>query len=75
MHPLLWWKLVESVVIHPSRVPSLPAKFTEFCVLNQATILYDIIATQKRLHCKQDLKYTKINSLSLLSFTQLDKIW
>ena len=47
--------------------------FTELHVLNQATILYDIVATQKYPRCKQDLKSTKINSLSLLSFTRLDK--
>ena len=66
---------MESVVIQPNWVPSLPVRFIELRVLNQATILYDIVASQKRLRCKQDLKSTNINSLCLLSFTQLDNKW
>ena len=41
--------------------------------VKQATIWYDNVATQKHPCCKQDLKSTAVNTLSLLSFTQLDK--
>ena len=44
-------------------------------MLSEVTTWYAIVATQKCLHCKQDLKSTKIIIWSLFSFTQLHKTW
>ena len=57
-------KTCKIVVIHPEFL----LRFTEMCVLRETTIWYGIVATQKRLRCKQDLKSTKIDIMHTTNY-------